>query len=108
VTSGVDAFSFNWAGEFCLLTPPPAVAVIGRCLEHLFRCKAKGVLIVPLWESAFYWPLLQGFFYQFIVDYLRVKGTVVLESGLNANSLLGSNLFISDVLSILINCSPHR
>jgi hypothetical protein len=58
-SSGVDAFTFDWANKFCLLTPP--VAVVGRSLEHLFCCRSKGVLIVPMWPSSFYWPLLLGF-----------------------------------------------
>ena len=105
-TSGVDAFSFNWWEEMCLLTPP--VAVIGRCLEHLLRCQARGVLVAPLWVSSFFWPMLRGFFNQFIVDYLRVKGSVVLQLGLNPNSLLGSKDFSSEVIAILIDCSPLR
>jgi hypothetical protein len=90
----------------CLLTPP--VAVIGRCLEHLLRCQARGVLVAPLWVSSFFWPMLRGFFNQFIVDYLRVKGSVVLQLGLNPNSLLGSKEFSSEVIAILIDCSPLR
>jgi hypothetical protein len=58
--SGADAFTFDSVNEFCLLTP--TVAVVGRALEHLFRCKSKGVLVVPLWPSSFSWPLLLGFF----------------------------------------------
>ena len=73
-SSGIDAFSQNWSGEMCLMVPP--VAVIGRCLEHLVRCRAKGVLVVPLWQSAFFWPLLSEVYFQFIVDTL----TQVIES----------------------------
>lgn len=102
-TSGVDSFCFNWAGEVCLLVPP--VAVVGRCLEHLFRCRAKGVLVVPLWPSSFFWPMLKGFFSQFIVGFLRVKGSKVLVLGRNLNSLLGSINFKSEVLAIHLDCS---
>lgn len=102
-SSGTDSFTFDWNKEFCLLTPP--VSVVGRTLEHLFTCKSKGVLVVPLWPSAFFWPLLQGFFSSFIQDVLRVKGSKVLELGRNKNSLLGSPDFHSDVLAIYIDCS---
>ena len=101
--AGVDAFTHNWKEEFPLLVPP--VAVIGRTLEHLFRCRARGVLVVPLWKSAFYWPLLLGFFSQFVVDSLVVKGKRVLVQGRNQNSLLGSEEFESDVIALLIDCS---
>ena len=102
-SSGIDAFSQNWSGEMCLMVPP--VAIIGRCLEHLVRCRAKGVLVVPLWQSAFFWPLLSEVYFQFIVDTLTVKGRSVLCWGHNKNSLLGSPQFESNVLSILFDCS---
>jgi hypothetical protein len=105
-TAGVDAFSFSWEGEFCLLTP--SVAVIGHCLEHLFRCRARGILVAPLWVPSFYWPMLQEFFHQFVVNFLRFKGSVVLQLGLNTNSLLGSEDFSSEVIAILIDCSLPR
>jgi hypothetical protein len=63
--------------------------------------------VAPLWVSSFFWPL-QGFFCQFIVDTLRVKGSVVLQQGLNRNSLLGSKEFCSEVVAILIYCSFLR
>lgn len=105
-TSGVDAFSFNWQGEICLLVSP--VALVGRCLEHLLRCRAKGVLVAPCWPSAFFWPMLQGFFSQFVTDCVRVKGSNVLQLGRNVNSLLGSKDFHSDMLALLIDCSHYR
>ena len=43
--SGIDAFSYNWAPENCLLVPP--VCVVGNVLRHLKLCKSKGVLTVP-------------------------------------------------------------
>ena len=102
-SAGVNAFTFDWKGEFSLLVPP--VAIVGRVLEHLLRCRAKGVLVVPLWRSAFYWPLLKGFFAQFIKDSLVVKGNKVLVQGRNQNSLLGSKVFVSEVVALLIDCS---
>ena len=104
-SAGMDSFSQNWAGEFCLLVPP--VAVIGRCLEHLVRCRARGVLVVPLWQSAYFWPLLSEVYTQYVVDTLTVKGKTVLSWGHNTNSLLGSPQFESNVLSIFLDCSCH-
>jgi hypothetical protein len=64
--------------------------------------------VAPLWVLSFFWPLLQGFFHQFIVDTLRLKGSVVLQLGLNRNNLLGSKEFCSEVEAILIDCSFLR
>lgn len=105
-SAGVDAFSFNWQSETCLLVPP--VALIGRTLEHLWRCKARGILVVPLWPSSFFWPLLKGFFRKFIADVCVGKGSEVLSHGRNTNSLLGSRDLASDVIALLIDCNLYR
>ena len=100
---GVDAFSYNWHGEACLLVPP--VCVTGRVLRHLRMCKAWGVLVVPCWPSAHFWPMLLGEFNGNILDLMRVKGKNVLRHGMNSNSLLGSSWFKGDILAMHIDCT---
>ena len=51
----------------------PTVSLIGEALMHAKTCKARGVLFVPEWESAYYWPLITPngrTFYSFVKDYL--------------------------------------
>ena len=55
-TEAVDTFTVNWAGEACWLVPP--LHLVGRTLCHAEACKANGALVVPLWKSAAFWPLL--------------------------------------------------
>ena len=55
-TSAVNAFTCHWGGEFNWLCPP--TSLIGRTLRHCALCKAIGVLLVPEWVSAYFWPLL--------------------------------------------------
>ena len=100
---GVDAFCFNWQDELCLLVPPAGLA--GRVIKHLDLCKGKGILVVPCWPSAHFWPMLSSTFRHSIVDFLRVKGRNVLQPGYNPNSLLGSVDFQGDVLALLLDCS---
>ena len=100
---GVNAFSFDWSKEFCLLVPP--VSVIGKALNHLLLCKAKAVLVVPEWPSSYFWPILMRDFCQFIKNTLTVKGNKVLIHGYNTNSLLGSNNFQGNMIAILLDCS---
>ena len=102
-SAGVDAFAFDWRNECCLLVPP--VALVGRVLNHLLTCQAKGVLVVPHWTSAFFWPMLLKSFNKFIIQWIVVKGNKVLVQGRNRNSLLGAAHFPSNVLAILIDCS---
>ena len=54
-TEGVDAFSADWAGENNWLVPP--VYLISRVIFHLEACSARGVLVVPKWPSAVFWPI---------------------------------------------------
>ena len=100
---GVDAFTYDWNSENCLLVPP--VSIVGRALHHLSLCKSKGALIVPLWPSSHFWPLLFRDFNKYIKDILIVKGNKVLKHGLNSNSLLGSKSFDGQVLALFIDCS---
>ena len=52
----LDAFTANWSGENNWLFPPPCI--IPRVLKHLLFSRANGTLVVPLWTSAPWWPLL--------------------------------------------------
>jgi hypothetical protein len=55
-TEAVDAFTQHWGADFNWLNPP--FSLIPRVLLHMRFCKAKGVLIVPKWESRPWWHLL--------------------------------------------------
>jgi hypothetical protein len=57
-SAGVDAFAYNWQHEVCWLVPPPTI--VADTLKHMRNCKTKGVLVVPRWHSAVYWPLLHN------------------------------------------------
>ena len=50
----IDAFSLNWKGENNWVVPPPSQIV--RAWKHFQICKARGVLIIPLWKGAVFWP----------------------------------------------------
>ena len=51
---GVDAFSVDWAGENNWLVPP--IYLISRTIFHLEVCGVRGVLVIPKWLSAAFWP----------------------------------------------------
>ena len=55
-SEGVDAFSTSWAAENNWLVPP--VYLISRTILHLGVSRAGGVLLVPKWLSAVFWPIL--------------------------------------------------
>ena len=55
-SEAVDAFIVNWAGENNWLCPP--IHLVCRVLQHAKACNCSGTLIVPLWKSAPFWPML--------------------------------------------------
>ena len=55
-SEAVDAFTVNWNVENNWLCPP--ISLVPHVLKHALACMAQGTLIVPLWRSAPYWPLL--------------------------------------------------
>ena len=95
---GVDAFLHSWAGETCLMVPP--ISLVTKALYHAKLCKCSVVLVVPVWTSAPFWPVLKNHFKSHIRDFMVVKGSKVLEQGLNKNSIFGSNSFKGDVLAV--------
>ena len=53
----IDAFTQNWENESNWVCPP--VSLIIPVIRHMSLCKAKGVLIVPSWPSAVFWPIIK-------------------------------------------------
>ena len=99
-TAGVDAFFQDWQHENCLVVPP--VVLLSKVLIFMFRCNARGTLVVPYWPSAPFWPLLVHRFWNFVVDYSFFEGRLALRHGRNANSLLGSACWDGLVLAVKI------
>ena len=54
--AGVDAFAEHWGNRFGLFVPP--VSVVHHVLKKMAFDYAKGVLVIPCWKSAIFWPLL--------------------------------------------------
>ena len=52
----VDTFTVNWGSEMNWWLPPQHL--VCRTIRHASRCKAKGTLVVPAWNSAPFWPIL--------------------------------------------------
>ena len=55
-TEAVDAFTQDWSSENNWLVPP--ISLIGKLLSYMHESKAVGTLIVPMWKSSYFWPLL--------------------------------------------------
>ena len=55
-SAAVDAFTVDWSGENNWICPP--ISIIGSVLRHMRLCKCKGTLLIPVWKSAYFWPLI--------------------------------------------------
>ena len=55
-TAHVNTFTADWSDENNWLCPP--VSLIGSTLKHLRLCKGRGTLLIPVWASAYFWPLI--------------------------------------------------
>ena len=55
-SSGVNALNQVWTGENAWITPP--VALILETIRKLQFDKCRGVLLIPHWQSASFWPEL--------------------------------------------------
>ena len=53
-TFGIDAFVFDWSGEFCWLAPP--LCLIIRVILQVCIPRYYAVLVVANWYSAVFWP----------------------------------------------------
>ena len=69
-TEQVDALSISWINENNYVVPP--VYMVPIILKHMRKSHAFGVLVVPFWPSAAFWPFLVNegaVFKDFIKDF---------------------------------------
>ena len=106
----VDAFIQDWSNETNWVVPP--VYLVTKALRHAKACRAAGVVIAPLWESAPFWPLIRktnGTLRKFIIDYKVFTDTRnILELGDFKESLLGSTRFKTPIIAMQFNFDYAR
>ena len=56
LAEAVDTFTANWKNEVNWWLPP--LYQVCCTIQHAAKCKAKGTLVVPAWNSAPFWPIL--------------------------------------------------
>ena len=103
----VDAFSFDWSGEFCYIVPP--VYLIPKAIKHFLasRGRTKGVLIVPFWPSAVFWPYLikrEGIFKDFVRETIFYRDSRhFVSQGEYKGSVLGDGKLVIPFYVLLID-----
>ena len=110
-SSGVNAFSQDWSHHNNWLCPP--VYLTCKVIKHMELCCAQGTLIVPLWKSAHFWPILcsDGFHWStFIHDWVILPNFPNLFiRGKAKNSIFGSKplAFVSLALHLDFSIIPR-
>ena len=59
--------------------------------------QAVGTLVVPLWLSAHFWPLITHMYSSYLVAHSIHIGNEVVTRGRNLNSPLGSDFFTGNI-----------
>ena len=102
-SEGVDAFAYNWGHEYNYLVPP--LYLVPRVKNYLCLCHAKGILIVPHWPSAYFWPCIG----RLLDDDIAVINVLwlgnIFRRGRNKKSLFGSPFWSGGSIAILIDFS---
>jgi hypothetical protein len=98
-SSGVNSFSFDWSSEFVWLVPP--IKLVTKALRHAQFCNTSGVLIVPAWRSAAFWPHINNGMewsagLKLIYQYRNPSAFFV--RGLEANDVFTDRPFLGSVL----------
>jgi hypothetical protein len=102
-TSGINAFCFDWSNCFCWIVPPPNVIL--ETILHAIKHNVSGILIIPKWESAVFWPALyetgslpEG--WSILHEYVNPK--CFFAQGEFANKMFTCKAFSGNVLVILL------
>ena len=97
-TSGIDFFAQDLSSENCLVVPP--VALVARVIHYLSLQKAMATLVVPLWPSSSFWPLLTSNYRSFIKGCFTLNASQALTLGRNLSSFLGSPRFTGEIVAL--------
>ena len=85
----------------------PPVSLAKNVIRHVCFYQYRGILVIPYWPSAPFWPFLverRGVFRSFVIDVLFVEnGKDVYLHGANNSSLFGSENFRTPVFFLLLD-----
>ena len=94
----MDLFVQNLESENCLVVTP--VSLIARGVHYLSLQKVRATIVLPVWPSSSFWPLLASQYKQFMKGCFQQNGTEALALGRNLNSFLGSVNFTGNVVAV--------
>ena len=78
----------------------PPVSLVASVIHYLSLLKAIATLVVPLWPSSSFWPLLASKYRSFIKGCFTLNASQALTLGRNLRSFLGSPRFTGEVVAL--------
>ena len=100
--SNVNAFTVSCSGENNYLVPP--IYLIPRVIVQIKRSSSEGVLVLPYWPFAAYWPLIatsKTNFLPFVTDHrIFDNPSQCFSLGNSKKSLIVSSNFNNPVLAL--------
>ena len=102
-TEAIDAFTQDWANKVNLLVPP--IYLVPRVIRYLELCGAEGILFIPRWESAVFWPYIVRLLHPRspAVIGIRYMGNI-FRHGRNHASLFSSSHWRGSSMANWLNC----
>ena len=73
-----DAFSLSWENKKFYAFPP--FSLIGATLAKIRKEQSTGIMIVPWWETQFWFPLMLQLLTDFPIQLPKTKNTLTLPS----------------------------
>ena len=106
-TEAVNCFTVSWRGENNWLVPPPSL--ISEATKKMSRDAAKGVLILPCWKSAPYWPIIfpDGEKAIFVSDVYTFPLSGNVLPGRGRNGVFSGN-YSFDMVAVLIDFAKNN
>ena len=105
----IDCFTQDWHHDENWLCPP--IYMIVRAIKYLQLCQANGIIVVPEWNSAYFWPFVSNILTN---EKIHIRGILTLGDIFthyrNRNSLFGSSEWRGNTLVISLsykNTSHH-
>ncbi|XP_069104365.1 LOW QUALITY PROTEIN: uncharacterized protein [Argopecten irradians] len=102
-TEAIDCFTAYWGKENNWFVPPPRL--ICKTLDKMKADEAYGTLVVPVWHSAVFWPILcQGeMFYSFVKDNLPLSRTKVTQGGRGNNGVFERQVLSFNMIALRLD-----
>ena len=85
----------------------PPIILVSRVLKKMESCRAKGILVIPEWRSANFWPLIctnQSEMKSFILDWMHLPTEKFYYTPcINGIGMFGNEDLKFNILALYVN-----